>query len=133
MGAMAGRVQALSDGQMQLAGGLTAVSDAQAKSQAMMMQTLEKRLEEVTKSMGETLHGTSTRTARSLGALQMRLESIDKAQTFAHNGWKSYVEAREGNNDFGRPVGVARPAATGKAPRKKAAAKSARKKKKGRS
>ena len=74
------RVQALSDGQQQLSGGLTHVSDAQAKSQALMMQAMERRLEEVQKSMGETLHGTATRTARSLGELQQRLETIDKAQ-----------------------------------------------------
>lgn len=30
--------------------------------------------------MGESLHGSSTRTARSLGELQQRLETIDKAQ-----------------------------------------------------
>jgi DNA recombination protein RmuC len=37
-------------------------------------------LEETTRSMGDSLHGTATRTARSLGALQARLEAIDKAQ-----------------------------------------------------
>ncbi len=80
MGALGGRVQSLSDGQHQLAGGLTHVSELQAKSQAQMLEVMERRLEEVQKSMGETLHGTSTRTARSLGELQQRLEQIDKAQ-----------------------------------------------------
>ncbi|MEM8630527.1 MAG: DNA recombination protein RmuC [Pseudomonadota bacterium] len=74
------RVQALSDGQHQLSGGLTHVSDAQARAQAQMIEAMERRLEEVQKSMGETLHGSATRTARSLGELQQRLETIDKAQ-----------------------------------------------------
>ncbi len=80
MGSLGGRVQALSDGQHQLAGGLASVSELQSKSQAQMLEVMERRLEEVQKSMGETLHGTSTRTARSLGELQQRLEQIDKAQ-----------------------------------------------------
>ena len=74
------RVQALSDGQMQITGALTAVSEAQATAQSAMLANMERRLEDVQKSMGETLHGTSNRTARSLGALQERLETIDRAQ-----------------------------------------------------
>ncbi len=74
-------VRLLGDGQQQLSGGLKAVSEAQITSQARMLQTMETRLEEVTRAMGETLHGTATRTARSLGELQQRLETIDKAQT----------------------------------------------------
>lgn len=73
-------VQNLANGQQQLAGGLHAVSEAQAASQAQMIATMEKRLEDVTVRMGESLHGSSTRTARSLGELQQRLETIDKAQ-----------------------------------------------------
>jgi DNA recombination protein RmuC len=73
-------VQGLSDGQQQLAGGLRSVSEAQAMAQARMLETLEKRLEDVTLRMSETLHGTATRTARSLGELHQRLETIDKAQ-----------------------------------------------------
>jgi len=80
MGALGNRVQALSDGQHQLSGGITHVSELQARSQAQMLEVMERRLEEVQRSMGETLHGTSTRTARSLGELQQRLEQIDKAQ-----------------------------------------------------
>ena len=80
MGALGGTVQALSNGQERLAGGLTHVSDLQARSQSQMMEAMERRLEEVQKSMGDTLHGTSTRTARSLGELQQKLEQIDKAQ-----------------------------------------------------
>ncbi|MDV7141227.1 DNA recombination protein RmuC [Tropicimonas sp. TH_r6] len=80
MHALSGRVQTLSDGQQQLAGGLTHVSDAQAKSQAQVLQLMEARLAEVTTRMGESLQGSSSRTARSLGELQQRLETIDRAQ-----------------------------------------------------
>lgn len=74
------RVQALGEGQERLAGGLHHVSENQAHSQTAMLQLMEKRLAEVQRSMGESLHGTATRTARSLGELQQRLETIDKAQ-----------------------------------------------------
>ncbi|WP_127106468.1 DNA recombination protein RmuC [Pararhodobacter zhoushanensis] len=74
------RVQALSDGQQHLAGGLHHVSDAQAKAQAQMMGLMEQRLADVADSMGEALEGSAVRTARSLGDLHARLEAIDKAQ-----------------------------------------------------
>ena len=69
-------VQNLANGQQQLAGGLQAVTEAQAASQAQMLTSVEKRLEEVTARMGESLQGSATRTARSLGELQQRLETI---------------------------------------------------------
>jgi DNA recombination protein RmuC len=56
------------------------VSEAQAKSQTSMLHLMETRLADVQRQMTEALHGTSTRTARSLGELQQRLETIDKAQ-----------------------------------------------------
>jgi len=74
------RVQMLSDGQERLAGGLSHVSEAQAVSQTAMLQLMERRLAEVQRAMAESLTGTSTRTARSLGELQQRLETIDRAQ-----------------------------------------------------
>lgn len=80
MGALGHRVQALSDGQHQLAGGLTHVSEAQAASQANMLRLMEQRLAEVSRSMHENLQGSAQRTSRSLGELQQRLETIDKAQ-----------------------------------------------------
>ena len=70
MGWMSQRVQALSDGQERLAGGLHHVSENQAVSQSAMLQLMEKRLTEVQRSMGEALTGTSQRTATSLGELQ---------------------------------------------------------------
>ena len=74
------RVQLLGEGQERLTGGLTHVSEAQAVSQSAMLQVMEQRLAEVQRGMTESLTGTSTRTARSLGELQQRLETIDKAQ-----------------------------------------------------
>jgi DNA recombination protein RmuC len=80
MGALGHRVQALSDGQHQLAGGLHHVSEAQAASQANMLKLMEQRLAEVSRTMHENLQGSAQRTSRSLGELQQRLETIDKAQ-----------------------------------------------------
>jgi DNA recombination protein RmuC len=80
IGWLASRLQQLGDGQQQLAGGLRHVSEAQAVSQSAMLKVMEQRLAEVQRQMTEALHGTSTRTARSLGELQTRLETIDKAQ-----------------------------------------------------
>lgn len=80
MGWLGQRVQSLSEGQERLAGGLHHVSETQAVSQSAMLHLMEQRLAEVSRQMGETLHGSSTRTARSLGDLQQRLETIDKAQ-----------------------------------------------------
>ena len=80
IGALGTRVQSLSDGQHQLSGGLTHVSEAQAASQANMLKLMEERLAEVSGKMNENLSASSTRTARSLGELQQRLETIDKAQ-----------------------------------------------------
>lgn len=74
------RVQGLGEGQERLAGGLHHVSEAQSLSQTAMIQMMETRLAEVQRFMGETLHGSSIRTARSLGDLHQRLETIDKAQ-----------------------------------------------------
>ncbi|MCL3881807.1 DNA recombination protein RmuC [Marivita sp. GX14005] len=74
------RVQALSDGQERLSGGLTHVSEAQAQSQTAMLQLMERRLAQVQSQMTENLQGSARRTAQSLGDLQQRLQSIDKAQ-----------------------------------------------------
>lgn len=77
---MSHRVQSLSEGQERLAGGLSHVSELQAASQAAMLQLMENRLADVQRQMHETLHGSASRTARSLGALHERLETIDRAQ-----------------------------------------------------
>jgi DNA recombination protein RmuC len=77
---LSSRVQQMGDGQERLAGGLHHVSEVQAVSQTTMLKVMEQRLAEVQRQMTEALHGTSTRTARSLGDLQQRLETIDRAQ-----------------------------------------------------
>ena len=74
------RVQSLSEGQERLSGGLTHVSEAQAAAQANTLTLMETRLAEVTARMNETMSGSAARTARSLGELQERLATIDKAQ-----------------------------------------------------
>src|SRR6056297_237827 len=74
------RVQGLSDGQHQLAGGLNHVSEAQAAAQSHMLQLMERRLAQVTENMTENLQGSARRTAQSLGELQQRLQAIDRAQ-----------------------------------------------------
>lgn len=80
LGVLGQRVEGLSDGQNQLAGGLSHVSEAQAASQTNMLQLMEKRLAMVSQTMGENLQGSAQRTAKSLGELQQRLATIDKAQ-----------------------------------------------------
>lgn len=74
------RVQALSDGQQQLAGGLGQVAEAQGRSQTQLLHLMETRLAEVSEGLSEALEGSAIRTARSLGDLQARLEAIDRAQ-----------------------------------------------------
>ena len=51
MGGVTQRVQMLSDGQQQLFGGLTSVTEAQAQSQANMLKLMEQRLQNVTEMM----------------------------------------------------------------------------------
>nr|WP_245730979.1 DNA recombination protein RmuC [Rubrimonas cliftonensis] len=79
--ALAVAARGLGAGQQQLAGGLRHVSEAQGAAQARMAESMERRLEEVQRRMGDTLHGSASRTARALGELQTRLEAIDRAQT----------------------------------------------------
>jgi len=81
IGQLGYRVQALSDGQSQLAGGLNTVSQTQTVAQAQLMNTLEQRLAEVQAKMAESLHGSSQNTTKSLTQLQERLATIDRAQT----------------------------------------------------
>jgi DNA recombination protein RmuC len=80
LGWMGQRVQMLAVGQERLAGGLGAVTEAQAAGQTATLHLMERRLAEVQARMTDALTGTATRTARSLGDLQQRLETIDRAQ-----------------------------------------------------
>ena len=80
LGGLGLRVQSLSDGQQQLAGGLTHVSEAQAQQQAQMLRLMEQRLAAVSEAMNLNLSSSARNTAQSLGELQQRLKTIDKAQ-----------------------------------------------------
>lgn len=95
-------IQALGAGQTQLAGSLQTVSETASSAQMRMLQTMESRLAEVQRQMGErlaettlrqqrslsdmqekmreALHGQATKTTTSLTQLQERLATIDKAQ-----------------------------------------------------
>ncbi|MDB3948175.1 DNA recombination protein RmuC [Paracoccaceae bacterium] len=74
------QLQALSDGQERLSGGLHHVSEANAKTQTNMLALMEQRLAQVQQQLSENMHGSARRTAQSLGDLQQRLATIDKAQ-----------------------------------------------------
>ncbi len=80
MEALARRMDSLGEGQHRLAGGLGHVSEAQSVAQAQLLQLMEARLAEVATRVTDNLQGSATRTARSLGELQQRLETIDRAQ-----------------------------------------------------
>jgi DNA recombination protein RmuC len=80
MNGLGQRVQSLSDGQQQLFGGLNAVTEAQAQQQSKTLQVMEKRLSAVTETMTQNLSSSARNTAQSLGELQQRLRTIDKAQ-----------------------------------------------------
>ncbi len=103
VGRLSQDVNALGQGQQQLAGNIRTVSDAQANAQVHVVQTMEARLAEVQAQMAErladnalksarsmsdmqermkdTLTGSSEKTTKSLTELQERLATIDKAQT----------------------------------------------------
>ena len=103
MGRLAQDVNALGQGQSQLAGNIQTVSDAQANAQVRVIQTMETRLAEVQAQMAErladnalksarslsdlnermkeSLAGSSEKTTKSLIELQERLATIDRAQT----------------------------------------------------
>ena len=74
------QIRILADGQQQLTGSLKTIGEVQAASQSKLLNLINDRLAEVQNTMGESLQGSATKTARSLGELQQRLETIDKAQ-----------------------------------------------------
>lgn len=80
MGGLGQRVQTLSDGQQQLFGGLSSVSEAQVQAQSKTLELMEARLAQVTEAMTQNLQSSARNTAQSLGELQQRLKTIDKAQ-----------------------------------------------------
>ena len=71
----------LSVNQQQIVGSIKVITDTQATSQAAIIKHVESRLEEIQKSISSSLSGSSVKTAQTLGELQQRLQTIDKAQT----------------------------------------------------
>ena len=71
----------LSVNQQQIVGSIKVITDTQTTSQAAIIKHVESRLEEIQKSISSSLSGSSVKTAQTLGELQQRLQTIDKAQT----------------------------------------------------
>ena len=71
----------LSANQQQIVGSIKVITDTQTSSQAAIIKHVEGRLEEIQKSISSSLSGSSVKTAETLGELQQRLQTIDKAQT----------------------------------------------------
>ncbi len=80
LGRLAAELEALAAGQERLTGALRQLAEGQAASQARLAERFENRLEQIQRRVDETLHGAAQRTARSLGELGQRLETIDRAQ-----------------------------------------------------
>ncbi len=70
----------LKEGQQKLSGTVEVLSNNQNSSNAHLIGHMEVRLSEVQKQIFDSLSGSATKTAQSLGALQERLVAIDKAQ-----------------------------------------------------
>ena len=73
-------LEKLQEGQLKLAGIIENLSNIQNSGQSNILNHLEGRLSEVQKQIFESLNGSATKTAKSLGALQERLIAIDRAQ-----------------------------------------------------
>ena len=71
----------LSANQQQIVGSIKVITDTQTTSQAAIIKHVESWLEEIQKSISSSLSGSSVKTAQTLGELQQRLQTIDKAQT----------------------------------------------------
>ncbi len=76
-----GALRDLSANQQQIVGSIKVITDTQTTSQAAIIKHVESRLEEIQKSISSSLSGSSVKTAQTLGELQQRLQTIDKAQT----------------------------------------------------
>jgi DNA recombination protein RmuC len=64
----------------ELAGRVGQMADENRKSQAQLSKAVEDRLDKVGERMGKGLEDTATKTAKSLGEIQTRLNVIDEAQ-----------------------------------------------------
>ncbi len=70
----------LMDAQSQLSGRMAAMADAQAKREAELTRTLNERLDQVSKRLGDGLEDNTKKTGETLGNLHTRLALIDEAQ-----------------------------------------------------
>ena len=73
-------LEKLKDGQLKLAGIIENLANNQNLGNANILSNMEGRLSEVQKQIFDSLSGSASNTAKSLGALQERLIAIDKAQ-----------------------------------------------------
>ena len=73
-------LEQLKAGQQKLSGVVEILSNNQTTSNSHLIGHMEVRLSEVQKQIFDSLNGSATKTAQSLGALQQRLTVIDKAQ-----------------------------------------------------
>ena len=80
-GALQEALRDLSANQQQIVGSIKVITDTQTTSQAAIIKHVESRLEEIQNSISSSLSGSSVKTAQTLGELQQRLQTIDKAQT----------------------------------------------------
>lgn len=78
-------IQELHNANQRLNGGMEQMSVGHTNAQTRLVEMLDKRLDAVSQRMGNSLEGSSTKTAHSLGQLHQRLEAIDKAQTNIEN------------------------------------------------
>ncbi|MDA2978152.1 MAG: DNA recombination protein RmuC [Actinomycetota bacterium] len=74
---LAGQIKSVNDNQVQAS---RAISETVARSQAELTKQVNARLEHVDKNVGTTLTDSAEKTAKSLGDLTARLETIDRAQ-----------------------------------------------------
>ena len=73
-------LEKLKEGQLKLTGIIENLVNNQNSGNANILANMEGRLSAVQKQIFESLSGSATKTAKSLGALQERLIAIDKAQ-----------------------------------------------------
>lgn len=75
------QISKMAAAQAELAGRIAQMGEQQASQQQALQQAVETRLDSVTHKMGQSLHQTSEKTAKSMGEIQTRLNVIDQAQT----------------------------------------------------
>ena len=78
---MGGDMDRLGEGQTRLAGSLQTVSETAAQTQLRVLQTVESRLAEVQRQMGERLADSGVRQQRSISEMQERMQEVLNGQT----------------------------------------------------